>query len=418
MSTNIPNPVDVAKNATYATGPDAGQINKVAPGNSYGAQGVVPGIPFTAGNENFVRAASNAAVEDAQLAAYAQAVAIKVDSNLNFYVHIERTNTLVSAESTAPTVYVPDGRLVASLTTDSSLVDHLTLTAYRNGNAGAGSPSAVAYMLSDIAANQSKLFAWEDSPSHSESNTAATAAPTTQWVDMCADDGPTGIVATTPVLIDAGGHLYAVLAGTWTSIATLTSSYKWLVGDQAGTWIFGETVTAFCNGIGAGGSIATHAATWDGAALPSPQVMTCRPAYDSSNARWIVATANPTSENTFATTGKVWTSTDGFTWTTLATTAGTALTSIAPVRGWLFALGKVGQLSGNPWTGHGGIEVFISRDGGATWIATGHVVDPSISLNVTNLIRRTRIRKAGAYVIAQSILGGFVRALIVLRAGS
>lgn len=413
--TNIAKPIPLASSATFTLGPDAGQPNKVAPGNAYATDGVVPGVAFTAGNENAIRVASNAAITDAQLVTYAQIVAMFYEAHLNFFVHCERTNALVSAEGTTPKAYTPDGRAFLSLSVDSSLIADLTLTAYRNGSLSGG---AIAYMLADQPSLQSHYFMFTDDTTHAESNAAMTAAPTVQWIDMCADDGTAGNLATLPVVLDEGGHVYALLLGTWASIASLSGGMKYLVGDNGGTWVFCETSTSVSLNVGGGNTFTTNSPTWDGVALASPQGMICRPCWDAVNARWIVATVDPTSENTHATTGKVWTSTDGFTWITLVATAGLALTSIASVRGWLFATGKVGVHSGAPWTGHGGIEIFISSDGGATWVATGHVLDTTASINAGQLSRRMRVRRAGPYVLAQSVLSGTQRSVVVMRAGA
>jgi hypothetical protein len=126
------------------------------------------------------------------------------------------------------------------------------------------------------------------------------------------------------------------------------------------------------------------------------------PCWDSQNNRWVcgVSAMSVSAFNSGA-TSQIWTSTDGVTWTKLADSPSMAMLHMVEHRGWLYAIGrKVGILT---TTGGNGLYIAVSKDGGATWSATGSVLCMD-SLGFTSLTEgyyhhMCRIEKAGTRLI-------------------
>jgi hypothetical protein len=131
------------------------------------------------------------------------------------------------------------------------------------------------------------------------------------------------------------------------------------------------------------------------------------------HARWIVCVADLTSDATIATSAKLYTSTDGFTWTTLvAPTFGGANgiaqrfapAAIRSVRGVLFAIAYVPNIVAAP-SGKT-CEVAASLDGGSTWLRLGHVIAMAYGLGVSpDLLRIDATPSHVHFQVADYVIG-------------
>jgi hypothetical protein len=116
------------------------------------------------------------------------------------------------------------------------------------------------------------------------------------------------------------------------------------------------------------------------------------------------------------TTSSVWTSTDGFKWTTVAVLLPFVAVQLVEHRGWIYALGYTPDGGAYNTAQHGGLEVYASPDGGASWIRPGVVV--SLSTNIASataaqLRAGTRITAIGNAICFSTNLGGTLEAVIL-----
>ncbi len=398
-----------ATNYPAGANPWNGQPCKVATSGDQQLHGVTPDLSIPAEQLNYQIAQMNSVLAELQTAIAARKVASSVKQNSTFFQWLAQTQihaTIDGANPNAyPSGYTSDAARYTGGSSNASIPDSCTLHAY-------GTLSGVtsyAYFLSRVPANQGQFVKIQDTsarPLTLDATIPASAAG--GWIDLKCD----GQGNQSAVVLDAAGiafwggiawNTYTFSAGTWQSLATKPGT---------GIYAFAANRTAYSTNLGSGSTWTEAAATWDGVAgSPPSSAAMFAPTWDPVNLRWIVGTADLSSSANAVATAKVWTSLDGYTWTTLASTGGMVFVKIRAHQGWLWAIGIVEAAA---TTGaHFGLEIFVSKDGGVTWIRTGLVLSMAAGATAANYRLRCSLVSAGNFLLAQTDLAGSTEYVIL-----
>jgi hypothetical protein len=397
----------IATSTNYAAGADAWSATptKVAPDADYESHGWTPDKPVAATHENYTKAAIIACVEELQEITSIRPVKESVIASCSsLFQWLPDTGVFVTVDGTnpnaTPTAFDRDAARSKAGATDVNLHDVSILTAY-----GAG-VTRTAYFLSAVLASQGKLATIADNAARTLAFDATIPVSGAGWLGMIATPVPASPTTYIPILVDAAGITFCA-AGTWIS-HTFTAGTWHSIAEQStavGVWCFAANRTAWSTNLGGGSTWTEAAATWDAAAgAPPSSASMFRPTWDATLGRWMVGTADISTANLAASTAKLWTSTDGYTWVTFAATPGFVFVRVVRHVGRLWALGICADPAAAPHA-HGGLEVFVSNDDSVTWVRTGVVVSFATSTTAADYRMRVEIIPAGNRIVFQASLG-------------
>jgi len=398
MSYPLPPVVVVPSASSYPAGSNpwngTSPTNGGAMSSGFLLYGWTPGTPVAAQDENAWKAMIASATKEALLLASTRPVSSGAFSETApaFQVFLQSSNLLVEADNVSGKARWATPDNAQSFLSSGSVTNMPTgglIATWGNRSA------PCAYVLDDVFANQVArlLVVSEGSFATPAVDTAFPASAHGGWLDLLGcTDGTSSSVNDVIVALDQqtmrGGTPQAGGGTYYSAIALGASDFRYLGNRGANVYAFSPThsfsISAANVLVGSGGTL--HAATWDGGAIPASCTM-FRPEWDVTNARWVVAIANLTSDATLASSAKLYTSTDCFTWVTLATPkvndySGTlrtvAVSAIKSVRGVLFAVAYVPNITAAP--SGATTEVVVSTDGGLTWLRLGHVIAANVAI--------------------------------------
>jgi hypothetical protein len=388
---------------------------KVAPSSGMQTQGRVPDEPSSAEEENYY----TAHFADSHLELQVQACSLHAtglnNANGVCFGWADKAHLLVSLENPSGT----QQRRFVSIDHARSKVANMTNAFTGGGSYGPNMSAAIpnvigggstVYFLYQGLAGGANLNA-VNSTTPSDTLVAIPGAGTTQFTDI--DTAAMGFNAvlllgsrgTTFELsrIPVAGSPGAVTIASWSTDSDGVLAQK--PGENRAWQTSGTTRKTFGTTDGGVTLGATVTTTWDGGSLGANVVM-MRPTWDEVKERWIVGTADISGGSTSAcyanmvSSSKLWTSTDGVAWTTLHDSPNVMFACIRYHRGLLWAIGL--QLNE-----HQGMEIWCSRDGGDSWMRTGHVL--SLYKAFTGMfpglfLRDTRIKALSGQLLFQTTI--------------
>ena len=159
-----------------------------------------------------------------------------------------------------------------------------------------------------------------------------------------------------------------------------------------------------------------HAATWDGAAIPA-SCIPFRPFWDTANGRWVVGVAHIDTAAHARQTGRVYISTDGFTWTTIAAAPSFVLVHGIEHRGVLYGIGYMPDDSANPLgRDSDALEAVLSIDGGATWQRLGEAGVIGVGATASTLASDCRVLAGSDCVTLTTTINGHTEYVVLQTA--
>jgi len=381
---DLPIKVLYAADANYAAGahPWSGTPTKVAPGSSFQSKGWIPGSPIAAQEQNYVIDKIQDLAIDAQQRGAVKAIAQGTLDSYSLGWFLEGTKRLVSSVDVTGTQKITafaannPGRKASSATTMPSFQDRFAYDRV--------SKKLVCFSKPLVGSSGTFLDITDD-----KALTTASRNPPTvnaRYTDVCTDVSTGKIVMVsaldpgTPAFGVAYGSPPSALSWTAAGIGWISDTETKISSKPGETRIFSYQKTYSTPDAGATLS-SVNTTTWTGGYTAGSTMF--RPCWDTLKSRWICSTAKMgVSHDDASSSSKLWTSTDGITWTTLATNPAYVFLDMVCFKGWLWAAGCVLDRTGNP--GHGGIEIFYSRDGGTTWIRTGLILSLRTGGTVTD----------------------------------
>jgi hypothetical protein len=392
----------------------SGTPTKVAPSSGMLAQGVVPNQKLAAQHDNYYKGHFADALLELQIQACSLVKAGLLNDTRTPLAWAESSHLLVSLYDIAST---PQHRRLMSPDTSRSKVANMTGT-WTGGelwasrpNLGLGAGSTVYFATPGIAGGANLVTV--NTGTWADGTQALPGAGTTQYTAAISNTtGSVGVLflggAGTTFSLDRialiGGAATTAIGAGWTadSFAVLANR----PGVETRAWQASASAHKTFNTTDGGVTVsAVFSTTWNGAGLPVGVSM-MRPTWDAANARWIVSTADISGGSSaavytnMAATSNLWTSVDGITWTLLASSPRHMFAAIEYHRGLLWGIAV-------HLDEHKGMEIWVSRDGGTSWMRTGHVLTlytvPGATL-LGQFCRDTSIVDLGGHLLFQTTL--------------
>jgi len=380
---NIPTVRAIAADANYPAGTDAWSATptKVAPPGSLATTGYVPGVAVNAQHENYLKDEIFDHVRDLQgRAVIKQAASGGPLFTWMLGAYMPQINCYVSASDSAGTPkiakYAPNdlSKKVATAT---------TIPAYNNRFAYDNTTKTLACFPSPLSGSSGNVSIIADVKALTYT-TAAAPTLNARYQDACQDQ-VTGRVVLAAGL-NSGTPVYGIAYGqpsalSWTPAPTgwVSDARTWVASSPTETRVFSSAKTYETANGGATVPAVCSNTTWT-AGLPAGSVM-YRPTWDPTYNRWICSTHDTGSHALASASSRLWTSSDGITWTTLNAFTKYAFVDLLAHKGWLFGIAVELDLAAD--AGHAGLVVLYSNDGGSTWKHTGCILSMNPPADVT-----------------------------------
>jgi hypothetical protein len=410
-----------ATDANYPAGVDTWSATptKVAPSSGMLAQGVVPNQKLAAQHDNYYKAHFADALLELQIQACTPVALGLNNVSRAPFAWADASHLLVNLYDISAT---PQHRRLMSPDLARSKVANMTGT-WVGGelwasmpNLGIGAGSTVYFGQPGITGGSNLITV--NTGTWADGTQALPGAGTTAYTAAIASaTGSVGVLflggAGTTFSLDRialiGGAATTAIGAGWTadSFAVLANR----PGVETRAWQASAAAHKTFNTTDGGVTLSTvFSTTWNGAGLAVGTSM-MRPTWDVANSRWIVSTADISGGSSaavyanLASTSQLWTSADGITWTSLAQCPRHFFAAIEYHRGLLWGIAV-------HLDEHKGMEIWVSRDGGTSWMRTGHVLSlytiPGATL-LGQFVRDTSIVDLGGHLLFQttiSIQGG------------
>lgn len=370
---NIPTVRAIAADANYPAGTDAWSSTptKVAPPGSLATTGYVPGVAVSAQHENYIKDEIYDHVRDLQ----GRAVIKQADSGGPLFTwmlgaYLPQINCFVAASDSGGT---PKITKYAPNDLTKSAATATTIPAYNNRFAYDNVSKTLACFPSPLSGSSGNVSIIADVKALTYT-TAAAPTLNARYQDACQDQ-VTGR-AVLAAGLDSGTPVYGIAYGqpsalSWTAapVGWASATRTWVASSPTETRVFSDAKT-YSTADG-GATLSSCVSTVWTAGLPAGSVM-YRPTWDPTNNRWICSTHDTGSHALASASSRLWTSSDGITWTTLNAFTKYAFIDLLAHKGWLFGIAVELDLAAD--AGHAGLVVLYSTDGGSTWKHTGCIL--------------------------------------------